>query len=193
MGEDSRQEECESRLGNEMDDSLKYLQTLASRHGLPNKMNGLEASVMGIQKRKSVAAGDYVGRLFSDKAKAEKAVLKQLLNEITLREGIRKDILFRIDNDICQCENFLHEIRSITAHGYFIPEESLAFGTRRTSLETKVLELEELKREEEVKAWEDLSTLRRYLLFALRDYWAAVRRKDLLVLDWMENNENPAD
>ena len=104
-----------------------------------------------------------------------------VLNEIEIRDTIRQKAHHKVDEEICQCENWLNEIRAIRGHSYVPePEMSLLFGSRRTSLESKILDLEGEKRAEESSAWKDISTLRRYLLFALRDYWAAARRGELL-------------
>jgi len=192
MAWDYEHEDGNSAAGNQTADGLVYFQELARRHDLPHRMHGLENIAVTASGEARADAGSFVGRLFSDKAKAEKAVIKQLLNEISLREDLRKDIHVRIDTDICQCENLLHEIRTITEKKYFVPEESIAFGSRRTTLETKVLELEGCKREEDIESWRDLSTLRRYLLFALKDYWAAVRRRELLAFGQLGGNENLA-
>ena len=119
--------------------------------------------------------------LFQDKVKAEKSIIRQLLNEISIRENIRNEAHRKVDEDICQCANWLIEIQAIRGYSYVPePETSLLFGSRRTSLESKILDLEGEKRAEESSAWKDISTLRRYLLFALRDYWGAARRGELL-------------
>ena len=125
----------------------------------------------------------FVSRFFSDRTKAEKTIVKQILGEITIREAIQRAAVEGIEADILQCENWLLGIRSLTEGKYLAPEESLEFGTRRTTLEMKLLDLHELKRMTGTDAWNDLSTLRRYLLFAFRDYWTAARRSQLLNFD----------
>ena len=72
------------------------------------------------------------------------------------------------------------DIRAMTHGKYLDPERSLEFGSRRTTLELKLLDLHALQREEQTETWKDLSTLRRYLLFAFRDYWNVARRSKLL-------------
>lgn len=131
-----------------------------------------------------------INRFFSDRAKAEKSIVRQILGEITLREGIRRVAVDGIEADILQCENWLLEIRSLTGGKYLPPEESLQFGSRRTTLEIKLLDLNETKRTAETDAWKDISTLRRYLLFAFRDYWTAARRSQLLNFNPLQENEN---
>jgi len=161
---------------------LSYLAGLVKQHGLPHELNLEGIASKGSSEGMSDGAKRYVGLMFSDKAKAEKAVIKQLLNEITLRENIHKDLLSRIDEDICQCKTFLHQIEAVTAGNELFSDASLAFGGRRTTFEAKVMDLERMKRDEELMAWRDLALLRRYLLFALKDYWAAARRRGLLSL-----------
>lgn len=156
-----------------------YLDELATRNSLPNSISWKEELPLAASIQNSNAQ-DYVRGLVSDKAKAEKAIVKQLLNEIVLRENIRRDSLRTIEEDLCQVENSLHEIRAIIEGSYLPMHEDLRFGSRRTTLEMKMLDLNELKRRQEVDAWKDVSTLRRYLLFSLRDYWAAARRNQLL-------------
>jgi len=171
------QENAETQ--NQVARGLTYLRMLAQERGLPHEVKGLEG-IAGERVAGKEAGQEFVKSLFGDKVKAEKAILKQMLNEISLRESLHKDIVARIDDDILKCENFLLEISSMTDGKYFVPEESIRFGTRRTGLEMKVFDLESAKREEDLQAWQDLSTLRRYLLFALKDYWAAARRSELL-------------
>ena len=155
--------------------SLVYLGGLARRHALPDIVS---EHLAGGQK---TALQDRVSALFQDKVKAEKAIVRQLLNEIAIRDTIRQKAQHKVDEEILQCENWINEIRAIREYSYAPePEESLLFGSRRTSLESKILDLEGEKRAEESSAWKDISTLRRYLLFALRDYWAAARRGELL-------------
>lgn len=127
-------------------------------------------------------AVNYVQKIISGRATAEKTVVKQILDEIITRDSISKDIQARIDLDIIQCANFLHEIHSITERQYLIDNDGLRFSGRRTTIDMKMLELEGEKRAEEVNAWKDMSALRRYLLFALKDYWNAVRRAELINL-----------
>lgn len=155
-----------------------YLNELAKQNNLPNQIDWTEELPLSADVGK-LNARNYVSSLISDKTKAEKAVVKQLLNEIALRETIRRDGIGSIDEDLCRCENWLNEIRAITEGAYSL-QDDLRFGSRRTTLEMKILELNELKRRQEVDAWTDVSTLRRYLLFAFRDYWLAARRGQLL-------------
>ncbi|MFC1678732.1 hypothetical protein ACFL2T_00735 [Elusimicrobiota bacterium] len=183
--------ECEGKT-DDIVSSASYLRQLAERQGLPhhallpdeNPKRVLEGAAHQMQ------AQDYVRLLFSDRPKAEKSIVRQLLNEIVLREKIRDESFHGIDQDICECGTWLNEIRAIREKSYVpVPEESLIFGARRTTLELRVLELEGERRKEEVDSWRDLSTLRRYLLFALRDYWSAARRKQLLLLGEATENE----
>lgn len=125
---------------------------------------------------------NYVQKIVSGKAKAEKAVVKQILEEILAREAISQDIKSRIESDILQCSNSLHEINSITENQYLIDKDNLRFSARKTQLDMKILDLEAEKRTEQVNAWKDISTLRRYLLFGLKNYWDAVRRAELISL-----------
>lgn len=160
---------------NEVERSLVYLGQLAKRHQLPD----IVSTHLGPEKKTGLQ--ERVAALFQDRVKAEKSIVRQLLNEIVIRDDIRKDAVQHMDEEICQCGNWLNEIQAIREHSYIPdPEDSLWFGSRRTALEEKILGLESEKRAEESSAWRDLSTLRRYLLFALRDYWAAARRGELL-------------
>ena len=124
----------------------------------------------------------YVQKMVSGRVKAEKAIVKQILEEIVVRENISKDIHSKIDLDMLQCENFLHEINSITKRQYLIDKDSLRFSARKTEFDMKLLSLEAEKRAEQLSIWNDISTLRRYLLFAFKDYWNAVRREEIINL-----------
>ena len=163
---------------------LAYLQRLSTGVRRPDKGGDLEEAIANLEQ--SATKTDWKGcvqRLFSDKTKAEKAIVRQLLSEIVAREQIKKEAFGQIEEEICQCETWLHDIRAAAdQEKYLPPEEGMRFHARRTQVDFKILELQEKKREAGLSAWQDLSTLRRYLLFAFRDYWSAARRNQVLGL-----------
>lgn len=168
---------------------LAYLQRLSLAACRPDKGRDLEEAIADMEH--APPKTDWKGcvqRLFSDRTKAEKSIVKQLLSEIVSREQIKTGALGQIEDEICQCETWLHDIRAVAdQERYLPPEEGMRFHERRTKMELKVLELQEKQREAELSAWQDLSTLRRYLLFSLRDYWSAARRSQVLGLDGDED------
>lgn len=174
--------ESEEKALPAMQSGLAYLRRLSAGDRLPDKGRDLEEAIVNLEQ--SEVKTDWKGcvkSLFSDRTKAEKGIVKQLLSEIVSREQIRQGALGQIEEEICQCETWLHDIRAVAdQEKYLPPEEGMRFHERRTKLDLKVLELQERQREAELSAWQDLSTLRRYLLFGLRDYWSAARRSQVL-------------
>lgn len=169
--------------GAELANRVFYQRSAAERGTLPYVVSRLELGLSNqAQPPGQAGVQGFVQRLFSDRAKAEKSIVQQIQNEISQREEISRDNVVSLEDDILQVENWLLDIRAMTAGKYLDPERSLEFGSRRTALELKLLDLHALQREEQAEAWKDLSTLRRYRLFALRDFWNVERRNRLLDL-----------
>lgn len=116
--------------------------------------------------------------LFSDKSKTLKATVKELLNEISLRKKLNSELLTKMNEDICKCKTYLHEIRDIVKRNY--EAQDVKFGRRRTQLENMILSLEQEKRKEYVECWRDLMFLKKYLMSALADYWELNKKRESL-------------
>ncbi len=120
--------------------------------------------------------------LFSKKSKTLKATVKQLLDEIKIREKLHDDLMTRITQNSCKCGTYLLELNTITQHNYLI-ERTLETFPRRTQLEDQVLGLEKEKRDEDLMFWKDVSALKKYLMSALAEYWEVVRKNEFVNLD----------
>ena len=116
--------------------------------------------------------------LFSDRSKNLKSTVKELLNEIDLRNGLSGKIHSGIENDICKFKTYLLQIEEITNRRYGC--EDLEFGRRRTQLESTILNLEQEKRQEDRECWKDLMFIKQNLMSALNDYWEFSRRNAAL-------------
>ena len=120
--------------------------------------------------------------LFSTKAKTLKATVKQLLDEIKIREKVHDDLMSRITQDSCKCGTYLLELNRFTNDNY-ISERVIELFPRRNQLEEQVLALEKEKREEDLMFWKDISALKKYLMSALAEYWNIVRKNEFVNLD----------
>jgi len=144
---------------------------------------GIEESLENIVlKEEPERERGIVDKVFSDKGRNLKAMVKALFNEILLRERLNSKLLDRIDSDICKTDSYLEQIRFFTQRQY-TPDLEIAFSRRRTQLENQVCELEKEKRQEYLTCWKDLMFLKRYLLSALKDYWTASNRKSFLGIE----------
>lgn len=126
--------------------------------------------------------------VFSDKAKTSKAGVKALLEEIALRETLDSHLINKIDDQICEQDTALMQLKNLKVD--YSPELAKHVDKRRTQLEANVLELEREKRREYLECWRDLMFLKKYLLSALKDYWTAAKKRDVLSYDLHRKNEN---
>jgi len=117
---------------------------------------------------------DFVDRLFSDKAKTQKTTVKQVLNEISLRGELHKNLLSRIDYETMKWDTYLMNLKD---RGY---EIDLSIPKRRNHIEDKLIQLEQEKRAEDLKYWEHGRELRKELMLAFNEYWLSFRKKEFL-------------
>ncbi len=144
---------------------------------------GIEDSLENIVlKEEHLPERGIIDRVFSDKSRNLKAMVKALFNEILLRERLNSKLLGRIDSDICKTDSYLEQIRFLTQRQY-TPDLEISFSRRRTMLESRLIELEKEKRQEYLTCWKDLMFLKRYLLSALKDYWTVSNRKSFLEIE----------
>jgi hypothetical protein len=165
-----------------------YTHTLEGRLYLPVEEGALEVfEATGIRREE-----DPIERLFSGKSKTLKATVRELLNEIDLREGLNSSLFSKVDEEICKTKTYLLEINGVCQRRYGV--EELQFGRRRTQLEDRLVRLEQEKRQEEKEFWKDAMFLKKYLMSALADYWETVGRENLfkpvsIGLDYKENDD----
>lgn len=136
----------------------------------------LESIVMDEEPEKEKG---LVDKVFSDKSRTLKTMVKSLFNEILTREKLDSILLGKIDSAICKTDTYLEQIRSLTKRQY-LPDLGIALSRRRTTLEGQVRDLEKEKRQEYLTCWKDLMFLKRYLLSALKDYWNIGGRRSFL-------------
>jgi hypothetical protein len=164
--------------------SSAYLQVKPFYHSNMNKT--LENILLN---KKPVGRKGVIEKLFSEKTKTLKAVVKSFLEEIEIREKLDLHILNRIDEDICKKNTRIMQLESLKANyslGDFLEIKKIIL-----KIEDKVLELEKEKRKEYLECWRDLMSLKKYLLVSFKDYWNLVKRRELLEenIDKMVKNE----
>ncbi len=118
-------------------------------------------------------------RIFSDKTKTLKSTIKALFNEMNLRERLDGFLLYKIDDDILKCKNYLNQIKLLSNPYSLNPE----LTSRRTKLESEILRLDEEKRKTYLECWKNLFDLKKELLAGLKDYWLISKRKSALNLE----------
>jgi len=118
-------------------------------------------------------------RIFSDKTKTLKSTIKALFNEMNLRERLDGFLLYKIEENICQCKNYLNQIKLISDPYRLNPD----LTSRRTKLEGEILRLDEEKRKTYLECWKNLFDLKKELLSGLKDYWLISKRKSALNLE----------
>lgn len=153
----------------------------------PNPLD-LEQTVLSIISSDDIPSSTLES-LFTNKTKVLKSTIKELFGEIILRFQVDKDIFTGIDDDICQCDTLLDEIKSHLGRGYDI-EKVLAFMPKRTQLESLILDLNKQKRTEALECWRDLMFIKKYLMSALSEYWTLSKRQQLLSSDIDENEQH---
>ena len=122
-------------------------------------------------------ANSVVETIFTDRTKSLKSTVNELLAEIERRENLHADLNSRIGDDLYRCGEYLQEVKFFTNSPYNLDTN---FTSRKTSLESQMLSLEEQKRTEDLTCWRDLMFLKKYLMFALKDYWKLSKSKAVL-------------
>jgi len=144
---------------------------------------GIEESLESIVlSEESLPERGMIDKVFSDKGRTLKAMVKSVFNEILLRERLNTELLGRVNDDLCRTGSYLEEIRTLTRRDY-LRDLTLGLSRRRTQLESRLIELEKEKRQEYLTCWKDLMFLKKYLLSALKDYWTVSSRKSFLEIE----------
>jgi len=137
----------------------------------PDKNQNLEKTVLDAENEDE----EFIDKIFSDEKKILKATVREILNDINMRQEISKRIFLRTDIDIGNC----HIKLDLCKRPYLVEKDPKLTA----QLESKVLELEQEKRKEQVEFWKDIMFLKKYLMSALQDYWLAFRRTQILQND----------
>ena len=122
-------------------------------------------------------ANSVVETIFTDRTRSLKSTVNELLAEIERRESLHADLNSRIGDDLYRCGEYLQEVKFFTDRPY---NPDTNFTGRKTDLEKQMLSLEEQKRTEDLTCWRDLMFLKKYLMFALKDYWKLSKSKAVL-------------
>ncbi len=117
---------------------------------------------------------DPIEQTWQDKLKIARFKISSLVNAINVRNKIREDNMYHINNDIC----------SLHTAGFALdnnnPAGKYAVNTQKIGLEKAVAGLEKDKRSEIVGFWSDILLLRKDLTDAIHDYLALRRKMNLL-------------
>ncbi len=117
-------------------------------------------------------------KVFSDKTNTLKSTIKAIFNEIKLREILNSFLLDKIEDDIGK-QNIHHEQLENLKSSYSF-DSFMDVKTKKMKLDENMLELEKEKRKEHLECWRDLTSLKKYLLSALKDYWDLTKRREML-------------
>lgn len=124
-----------------------------------------------------IQANSVVETIFTDRTRSLKSTVNELLAEIERRENLHADLKSKIGDDLYKCGEYIQEVKFLTNSPYNLDTN---FTSRKTSLESQMLSLEEQKRTEDLTCWRDLMFLKKYLMFALKDYWKLSKSKAVL-------------
>lgn len=124
------------------------------------------------------STSSFIDDIFFDRTQSHKSTIDEILSEIEERKQIKQKNCLEINRDMCKVETHLLELENL-ANGLY----TLNFGRRRTALDHEIFNLESEKREQEVECWRDLVFLQKDLLATLGEYWASLRRKQVMEMD----------
>ena len=91
--------------------------------------------------------GGLVERVFTDRSRTLKSMIKALFNEVLTREHLNSALLKDIDSALCKTGSYLEQIREMTRRQY-TPDLEIALSRRRTQLESRLMDLDKEKRQE---------------------------------------------
>ena len=137
--------------------------------------NTLEDMAISTDDKKS---SGVLENILTDKTKSLKATVKALLEEIKNRENLNSYLLKNLNEDICRLNSEKMNLENINTYYQF--EMFLDLDKIKQKIESNVLSLESEKRKEHLECWRDLMFLKKYLMSALKEYWEAVKRRELL-------------
>ena len=134
-----------------------------------------------------------IDSFFQDRVTLNRMHVSSLVSQITRRNNLQKDNLYKIEKDMMKCQAQLFEIEHV-------PRWYNANITRtRNMLEKEILALEKEKRAEYVSCWRDLVLVKRDLIGALKEFKSTEQRQELVLgLDSQKiayetpQNDNPS-
>ncbi|MCF8070072.1 MAG: hypothetical protein K9L30_15935 [Desulfobacterales bacterium] len=144
-----------------------------SKHLLSNALENL------ILKNNTKNSKGLLHKLLHDKTKNLKSTVKALLDEISLREKLHIDLLYKIDENIFDQKTSLTNLKNLRAPNYFL-DKFLETRKMTTKIEGNIIELQKEKRKESLDCWRDMMFLKKYLMSALKEYWDFVKRSEFL-------------
>ena len=116
---------------------------------------------------------DSIENILPDKSKSLKSLVDIISSEVEKRKILNENHLERVDEEIIKFDNYILELDSIEPQK-FRPERT------RTHFQQSIMRLESEKRAEEVGCFRDLIFIQKDLLAALKDYWTAKNREEML-------------
>jgi len=131
-----------------------------------------------LSKRARKNQKDPLERLVSDKIRTLKAGVTALLDEIELRKNLDTHLVNTINEEICAKHTEIMQLDKVKPQYNFDLFKEM--NSDKMQLEEMVLGLEKEKRKEYLECWKDMMFLKRYLLFALKEYWDLVKRREVL-------------
>lgn len=110
---------------------------------------------------------DEVGRLFEEKSFFGKARIESILGDMSERYSLLQNNVSTLDYQICRVDSLVMQL-PIFALGL-----SKDLDKIRTSLESEVMGIEQLKMKEQTSCWKDVSRLKSDLLEAINEHSSA--------------------
>ena len=95
-----------------------------------------------------------------------------------LRQNLHNELIYRIDNDICRCHNYASQIELVAGNSY--GQQPSGFEKEKMVLKNQVFSFEQEKRNEDLAFWKDMMFIKKYLIFAFKDYWLSARKGQIL-------------
>ena len=119
---------------------------------------------------------DPINHIWQDKLKLVRFKMSSLLNALNLRDQIKQDSLYDINQDICKIHTLQFAMANDSSLGKYTSNKY------HLGLEKAVGNLERDKRSEVLSCWKDTVMMRKDLVDALREYMSLKRKMSLLGL-----------
>jgi len=129
-----------------------------------------------LNPQKNNQSSDPIHQIWQDKLRISRFKVSSLLKTLSLREKIKKENIYNINEDICK----LHTIQFAMANDSSVGEYT--GNMQNFGLEKAVGNLEREIRSEITGCWKDISMMRKDLIEATSDYLSLKRKMRLLGL-----------
>jgi len=120
------------------------------------------------------SSNDPVDQIWEDKLKIARFKISSLVGALYLREKIKKQNIYGIDEDICKIHT--QQFALATSPSF----DKYSINLDQIGLEKTVCSLEHEKRSEVVSFWKDVTSLRKDLVEAIDEYLSLKRKMELL-------------